>query len=72
MCIVQSPRDCVEHTRDAVLGDASSEERIALEGTEGIILDFGVRWRSALTDKVKIYVGLERRRVEQYEPYVYA
>jgi hypothetical protein len=43
-----------------------------LECTKGIILDFGVRWRGALTDEIEIYIGLERRRVEEDEPYVYA
>jgi hypothetical protein len=72
MRIVQPPRDGVEHPRNTVLSDASSEEGIALECTKGIILDFGVRWRGALTDKIEVYVGLERRRVEKDEPYVYA
>ena len=71
MRIVQPPGDGVEHTRNAVLSDASSEERIALECTEGVILNFGVRWRGALTDEVEIYIGLEGRRVEEDEPYVY-
>jgi len=42
-----------------------------LECTEGVILNFGVRWRGALTDEVEIYIGLEGRRVEEDEPYVY-
>lgn len=64
MRIVQPPRDRVEHTRNAVLSDASSEEGISLEGAEGIVLDFGVRRRGALTDEIEVYVGAERRRVE--------
>jgi len=70
--IVQPPRDSIEHTRNAVLSDASSEERIALEGAEGVVLNFGVRGRGALTDEIEVYVGAERRRVEQDEPDVYA
>jgi len=70
--IVQPPRDGVEHTRNAVLSDASSEEGISLEGAEGVVLDFGVRRRGALTDEIEVYVGAERRRVEQNEPDVYA
>lgn len=72
MRIVEPPRDSVEHTCNAVLGDASSEEGIALERAESIVLDFGVRGRGALTDEIEVYVGAEGRRVEQDEPDVYA
>jgi hypothetical protein len=72
VCIIQPPRDRVEHTRNAVLGDASPKERIALECAKGVVLNFGVRWRGALTDKIEIYVGTERGRVEEDKPYVYA
>ena len=64
MRIVQPPRDGVEHTRNAVLSDAPSEEGISLEGAEGVVLDFGVRGGGALTDEIEVYVGAERRRVE--------
>ena len=72
MCIVESPRDSIQHARNAILSHASSEQRVTLECAEGIVLDFGVRWRCALTDKVEVNVGAKRGRVEEDEPYIYA
>lgn len=72
MGIVQPPRDSVQDTCDAILRDATTEQRIALKCSEGVILDFGVRWRRALPDKVEIDIGAKRWDVEQNEPYVYA
>lgn len=68
MRVVEPPRDGVEHARDAVLRDAPPEQRIALEGAKGVVLDLGVGGRGALADEVEVDVGFEWGRVEQDEP----
>jgi hypothetical protein len=66
--IVEAPCDGVEHARDAVLGDAAAEERVALEGAECVVLNLCVRGGCALADEVEVYVCIERRNVEEDEP----
>lgn len=70
VCVVEPPRDRVEHAGDAVLRDAPSKERIALEGAEGVVLDFGVGGRRALSDEVEVDFCAEGGRVEEDEPEV--
>lgn len=72
MCIVQPPRDSVQNTCDAVLGDAPAKEGIALKCTEGIVLDLRMRWGRALSNEIEVDIGAERGCIEQNEPYVYA
>jgi hypothetical protein len=55
--IVESPRDGVEHARNAVLRYAPPEERIALESAERVVLDLCVRGGCALADEVEVDVG---------------
>ena len=72
MRIVESPCHGVEHPGYTVLRDAPTEQRIALEGAECVVLNLGVRWGRALSDEIEIYVGTDWGRVEQDEPDVYA
>ena len=68
MGIVEPPCDSVQDARYAVLRHAATEEGVALEGAEGVVLDFGVRGRCALTHEVEVDVGAKGRRVEEDEP----
>lgn len=68
--VVKTPRDGVEDAGDAVLCDAAAEQRVALEGAEGVVLDFGVGGRGALADEVEVDVGFGDGRVEQDQPNV--
>lgn len=68
MRVVESPRDGVEHASDAVLRDAPPEQRIALKGSESVVLDLRVCGRRALSDEVEVHVGTEWGRVEEDEP----
>lgn len=68
MSIVEAPRHGVENAGYAILRHAATEQRVALEGAESVVLDFGVRGGRALTYEVEVYIGAERRRVEKDEP----
>jgi len=72
MRIVESPCDGVENACYAVLRDAAAEERVALEGAEGVVCDFGMSGGGALSDEVKVDVGAEWCGVEEDEPDVHA
>lgn len=70
MRVVESPRDSIQDPGDAVLRNAPAKQGIALEGAKGIILYFGMRWGSALSDEIEVNIGAERGRIEQNEPNV--
>jgi hypothetical protein len=68
VCIVQSPRDSVEHASDTVLRDAPPKQGIALKGAESVVLDLRVCGRRALPDEVEVDVGSQWGRVEEDQP----
>lgn len=70
--VIESPGHGVEHARDAVLRHPPPEERVALKGAEGVVLDLGVCGRRPLTHEVEVDVRFEGLRIEQDEPDVNA
>ena len=65
MRIVESPRDSVEHARNAVLRDAPPKQRITLECAESVVLDLRMCWRRALPHEIEVYIGAQRWRIEE-------
>jgi hypothetical protein len=66
--VVEAPCHGIEHARDTVLRDAPSEQRVALEGAEGVVLNLRGGRRGALADKVEVDVGAEGGCVEEDQP----
>jgi hypothetical protein len=66
--VIEAPCYGVKNARDAVLRDATSDYRVALEGAEGVVLDLSRCRRGALADQVEIDVGAERGGVEEDQP----
>lgn len=63
--IVEGPGYGVEEADERIVGDAAFEEWIGLEGTEGVVADFGVGGGGATPREGEVVIGWDGRRVEQ-------
>jgi hypothetical protein len=65
---VKFPGNGVQDSRQTILSHAPSEEWIGSECAEGVISNFGVCWRGALSDKIKISLRARWWGIEEDEP----
>jgi hypothetical protein len=68
MGVMQLPRNSIEDAGETVLGDATAEQRVCGQGTEGIVTDLGIGRRGTLSHEIEVAIGTERRHIEQNEP----
>jgi hypothetical protein len=68
---MQPPGYSVEEADETGFADASTEERICGEGSEGVVSDLGVCWRRASVNEAEIVVCREDRCVEEDKPDIY-
>lgn len=66
--IVELPRDGVQKTDQARFANAAAEEGVGGQSSKGVVSDLGIGRRGASVDETKIFIRVENRRVEEYEP----
>lgn len=66
--VIELPGHGIQHAGQAVLGHASSKQRIRGQSAKGIISNLGIRRRGTELHQIQIGVGVEGRGVEQYQP----
>lgn len=72
MRIMQLPSNGIQDAGQAVLGDASAEERVRGKSAEGVVADLGVGRGGSLAHEIQIDVGADGRSVQEGQPDVYA
>lgn len=66
--VIELPGHGIEDAGQAVLGHASSKQRIRGQSAKGIISNLGICRRGTELHQIQIGVGVEGRGVEQYQP----